>query len=110
MQKKTRMVPVESGPATHLKIQLYYSKGGMNYFSGTTERRGIYLSVSPVSVFQGNGYTTETYTGFSGVKELVEECARFNPKRFEAMEEPADRVKALVEHVCAKNGITVKEQ
>ena len=103
------MIPVESGGATHVKVQVYYSKGGMNYFSGTVEKRGIYLSVSPVRVSEGDGYVSEEYTAFSGVKELLEECARYNAKRFDATEPPAETVKKLVDHVCAKNGIRIKE-
>jgi len=38
---------------THLKVELYYDLGGMNYFSGSVEGRGIKLSVSPVQRSNG---------------------------------------------------------
>ena len=37
------------GDCTHLKVETYYNIGGMNYFSGNAEKRGLYISVSPVS-------------------------------------------------------------
>ena len=57
---------------TFLKCELYYSLGGMNYFTGKTEARGYYVSVSPVE--RSNGW--ERYTAFSGWKKCVVECAR----------------------------------
>jgi hypothetical protein len=98
------MMPLKSG-ATHLKVELYYSKGGMNYFSGRSEQRGVYLSVSPVSVTKGDGYSSETYTAFSGVKKLMYECARFNAKQFESYVPPQSEVDELVNHVLAKNSM-----
>jgi len=35
---------------THLKVEVYYDKGGANYFSGLHEGRGIKLSISPVFI------------------------------------------------------------
>lgn len=61
---------------TFLKCELYYSLGGMNYFTGRTEARGYYVSVSPVE--RGDGW--ESYTAFSGWKKCVVECARKGKK------------------------------
>ena len=61
---------------TFLKCELYYSLGGMNYFTGKTEARGYYVSVSPVE--RSNGW--ESYTAFSGWKKCVVECARKGKK------------------------------
>ena len=61
---------------TFLKCELYYSLGGMNYFTGRTEARGYYVSVSPVE--RGGGW--ERYTAFSGWKKCVVECARKGKK------------------------------
>lgn len=61
---------------TFLKCELYYSLGGMNYFTGKTEARGYYVSVSPVE--RGDGW--ESYTAFSGWKKCVVECARKGKK------------------------------
>ena len=61
---------------TFLKCELYYSLGGMNYFTGRTEARGYYVSVSPVE--RGDGWVS--YTAFSGWKKCVVECARKGKK------------------------------
>lgn len=61
---------------TFLKCELYYSLGGMNYFTGRTEARGYYVSVSPVK--RSDGW--ESYTAFSGWKKCVVECARKGKK------------------------------
>lgn len=46
--KKYIEVKENSAKVTHLKIELYYDLGGMNYFTGRAENRGYYLSVTPV--------------------------------------------------------------
>lgn len=61
---------------TFLKCELYYSLGGMNYFTGRVEARGYYVSVSPVE--RGDGW--ESFTAFSGWKKCVVECARKGKK------------------------------
>ena len=66
---------------TFLKCELYYSLGGMNYFTGRTEDRGYYVSVSPVErETKDYGVTMESYTAFSGWKKCVVECARKGKK------------------------------
>ena len=65
------------GTEYQLKTEVSYNKGGMNYFSGRTEQRGYYVSVSPVVVSDlGNGFKSEKYTAFSGIKRLVMEVGR----------------------------------
>lgn len=58
------------------KIEVYYTKGGPNYAYGGEIARGYYISVCPVTLKEENGYTTETYIGFSGVKYKLFEVAR----------------------------------
>src|SRR5215469_15177991 len=65
--------------ASHLEISVYYSKGGLNYFSGQTVPRGYYLSVSPVTKRDG----MVSFTMFSGRKQLLFETARFTAKQFD---------------------------
>jgi hypothetical protein len=104
------MMPLKSG-GTHLKVQLYYNKGGMNYFTGRSEARGVYLSVTPVSVSKGEGYSSESCTAFSGFKKLLFECARFNAKQFESYVPAQADIDELVNGVLAENGIElVKEE
>ena len=64
--------------ATHLEISVYYTKGGLSYFTGGTTRRGYYLSVRPVT--KGNGMVS--YDLFSGCKRLLLETSRYTDKQF----------------------------
>lgn len=59
-----------------LKIELYYNLGGYNYGTGNMMARGYYASVQPVKLTQGDGYTTETYTAFTGVCKLIHPVKR----------------------------------
>lgn len=107
--RKTEFLEVASGNATHLKVELYYSKGGINYFTGNNEHRGLYLSVSPVkrTVYEGGG-ASESYTAFTGVKQHVLEMKRLNQKTVDTFVVDEKTRKDMIDHVCEKNGITLK--
>ena len=78
------------GTNYELKIQVYYDKGGMNYFTSRPEARGYYLSVSPVQVERReNGIMVESYAAFSGIKALVLPVQRQSPKAEKQAEELA---------------------
>ena len=101
LQEKTRN-------ATHLLIELRYNLGGFNYFTHKQEKRGYYLSVSPVALEQRDGYTLESYTAFTGTKYLVKEVARKSTKaEREAEETASDLEKSLIALVCNQNNITI---
>ena len=88
---------------THLKVEMYYDKGGMNYFSGCHEGRGIKLSISPVQREEReNKIVVESYTAFSGFKKLVKEMARYNKKTCDTFElsetEEQEMIKIVLNH------------
>ena len=66
----------------NLRIDFDYDLGGMNYFTGRVERRGYYISIMPVyrTVREG-GWTSESYTAFTGVKTCLLEVARKSSKK-----------------------------
>lgn len=70
------------GKDQYIKVELYYSLGGMNYFTYKTEPRGYYVSACPVerrvlTDSTGRVYgTSEGFTAFSGTKMLLEPCQR----------------------------------
>ena len=72
---KTEYIPTNK-PNNFLKCELYYTTGGMNYFTCKNEQRGYYTSVSPVEKARG----FETYTAFTGAKTLVKPCNRKSSK------------------------------
>lgn len=93
---------------THIKVETYYSKGGMNYFTGTNEARGIYLSVSPVtrSCHEGKVWT-ESYKGFSGIKTQVLLMPRFNKKKCESFVVDIETENRLLKYVTDKNNLKI---
>lgn len=70
---------------SHTKVQLFYSLGGINYFSGDHNRRGIYLSVTPVTLSDRDGFAFESSIMFSGLKMLLKELTRFSRKELESL-------------------------
>ena len=94
-----------------LKIELYYHLGGMNYFTGSGEKRGFYLSVTPVerTKYEG-GITSESYTAFTGTKVCVLETSRYSKKsETESIQLMEGQVQKLVDHVVSKNNLIKKE-
>lgn len=92
--------------ATHLKVETYYSLGGMNYFTYKNEERGYYLSVVPVE--RGNGM--EGFVAFSGVKQLLYAVKRKSKKAEEEAEKlSASCLESLINHVLKKNNLELEE-
>lgn len=88
-----------------LKVEVYYSLGGMNYFASTNERRGYYLSVSPVNrTTSGNGIVIESYTAYTGIKELLLEVGRKSKKAEKEAEALAseEKIEKLIQYVLNK--------
>jgi hypothetical protein len=89
-----------------LKVQVYYDKGGWNVFSGDKEKRGYYLSVTPVSVTrrEDGSVLMEETSAFSGIKILIKEVNRRSKKRSKAaVKEAQSEKKRLIEQVIVKN-------
>lgn len=79
---KYPIVPV--GGANYLKVEVYYALGGHNYFTGNNERRGYYLSISPIEIKSLDGkFNCESYTAFTGYKFLLFEASRKSQKGME---------------------------
>lgn len=104
-------MPILNNKANILKVELYYSKGGMNYFTGTNERRGLYLSVSPVErrVYEGGG-CSEGFVAFTGIKKCVKEMARFNQKQLDTFVVDKADMTQLIDHVIEKNNLEVLKE
>lgn len=61
---------------THLRVRLFYSKGGWNVFTSKSEQRGYYISLQPVT--REGGF--ESFIAFSGCKVCVKEVKRASKK------------------------------
>lgn len=91
---------------TDIEITVDYNKGGYNYFSYTEEPRGYYLHVQPLT----RGNNTITFTAFTGVKMLIEECKRLNRKRLAELQ--ADEIelsKNAVTYLCNKYNLSIAD-
>lgn len=108
-----KYIKVKENPAkvTHLKIELYYDLGGMNYFTGRAENRGYYLSVSPVTRgTSAGGFVSESYTAFTGIKQNIKQVTRKSAKaEAEAEKMAADVMDNLIDYVCRENELEIAE-
>lgn len=80
--KTFKQLKTPIGNYNELKIEVDYTLGGMNYFSGNVNKRGYKLYLTPCS--RGNGFMQTTMMGSteeSGFYILLEEVTRFNKKR-----------------------------
>ena len=91
---------------THLRVSVFYSKGGMNYFNYNKEPSGFFLSVSPVALEDnawGKAWTTVLTKGF---KSLIEGAGRFSQKKleahFQAVQRDIENSTGLVTEISSK--------
>lgn len=108
MNRITRLIPLKENAEknTHLEIQVYYSLGGMNYFTYKTEERGYYIKVTPVIK---KGYCTTT-TAFSGIKQCMIPCNRQSKKKAEeAANIPQSEYQHLIDRVLIRNNLEIAE-
>jgi len=92
------------GSNKELKIEVYYDKGGMNYFNSKNELRGYWLSMRQVEIErQGCGIVIESFGLMSGAKIFLKEVKRYSQKTYEdAIILAQDKIPELREHVLAK--------
>lgn len=101
-------IPVKSidgkGNTTHLRVELYYDLGGINYFTYREERRGYYGSVIPVA----RDGIMEGFTAFTGIKKLIKEVSRKSAKaEDEAAALWATTKQELIDHVLRESGLEI---
>lgn len=95
--------PIE-GSNKVLKMEIYYEKGGMNYFNGKNEPRGYWLSMRQVErKVEDHGVVIESYGMFSGAKVFLKEVKRYSQKTYEdAVQLAEGKIEELRGHVLAK--------
>lgn len=89
------------GKSQELKVQVFYAKGGMNYFNYKTEPRGYWVSIQPVNVDRNeNGVVWESFDMFSGYKVFLLEVKRKSDKAYkQAIELAESKIPEMVERV-----------
>ena len=76
-----------------IEIDISYTLGGQNYFTGRVDGRGYWLHVRPVDIGEG-GF--RSFMVFSGYKMLVQEASRYSDKGLcSARPDYADVIKLL---------------
>ena len=74
---------IEGTENKYLKFEVFYDKGGMNYWNGGNDKRGYYLSVRIVErKDEGRGFISESFIMFSGTKKLLMEVNRQSEKKY----------------------------
>ena len=94
--------PIEGSENKFLKIEVFYDKGGMNYFNGKSEPRGYWLSARQVerNASGTSGVIMESFGLFSGAKIFLKEVARKSDKAYkEACELAEPKIAELCEAV-----------
>lgn len=94
------------------KVSIYYSLGGMNYYTGNPKPRGYYLSAQPVNLitFPDGTQTMEaTLMGdFMATSIFIEEAKRLNKNRLRQLagiysQTDNDQVQKLVTYFIGKD-------
>jgi hypothetical protein len=111
MSKQKRLIASipfmgSTSKCTHIDVELYYSKGGMNYFHGKTEARGLYLSAQPLE--KGDRFIS--FTAFSGIKQHVKEMKMFTQKALDTFVVDPALIESMVNHVAEKSGLTLSAE
>lgn len=60
-----------------IEIDISYTLGGQNYFTGRVDPRGYFMHVRPVDLGEGG---TRSFMVFSGYKMLVQEASRYSDR------------------------------
>ena len=96
--------PIE-GSNKQLKIEVFYDKGGMNYFNSKVEPRGYWLAMRQVErKVEDHGVVIESYGMFSGAKSFLLEVKRKSDKAYEqALVLAEEKMADLRLHVLGKN-------
>lgn len=103
--KKYLAVKPNASKITHIKLEVFYSLGGMNMFTYRNEERGYYISATPVE--RTDRY--EMTTAFSGIKQCIIPCSRKSAKREAEAEKTAD-FKDILLSVLNRNNIELAEE
>ncbi len=69
-----------------ITVSLSYSKGGMNYFTGRTDPRGIWIFIRPIEIKDG----FESFIITEGIGLFVEELKAKSDKKLQAAAERFD--------------------
>ena len=85
----------KSSYVNRVEVEIYYNKGGMNYWYGKPEQRGYYFGISGHHIYESNGIVsieTHLFGGAQGIKCCVVPCERQSKKRYESAKAQIDEL------------------
>jgi hypothetical protein len=98
-RSKERMAYYAAPEGKTIKVELYYTKGGISFATNKQVRRGIFISITPVTLEKTqSGFTSESFMLFSGTRSLLCELKRFSEK---ALHDVAEKIDDLIPKVAA---------
>ena len=96
---------------THIRIDIDYDLGGYSYTTYRPKPRGYYLSVVPVKREERYGFMMESFTAFTGYRQLLREVTRKSAKAEKLAEQTAEElVPIMVRKICEEMHLTVEEE
>jgi len=85
-----RDYPMDDGRV--VRVEVYYAKGGINYWNYKTDPRGYWLSMQPMRIEVGGGFTTSHYTPTEGYRCFMQEAKRFSASGLSAAKAMAEQL------------------
>ncbi len=87
-----------------VEVEVYYSLGGTNMFQGTTEPRGVYVSISPMTLERSaSGNLMQSFGLFSGIKKCVKSLPKKSDKAVLAVAQDIDTHAPYAAELFAKD-------
>ena len=107
-----KYIPVSgNNDVTHLRVELAYDIGGYNMMTYRPKPRGYYLTVVPVKREERYGCMMESFTAFTGYRQLLREVTRKSAKAEKLAEQTAEElVPIMVRKICEEMHLTVEEE
>lgn len=106
MKKYLQLKESNNYKENFIKVEVYYDKGGYNYFTYREKPRGYYISVVPVT---RQGYM-ESFTAFTGYNDLLLEVNRASEKQYnKAIELSAEKENIIIEKLKMERGYELAE-
>lgn len=108
-----RYYKAEGNEINRVEVSIYYSKGGMNYWTYRVEPRGYYFSIGADKRTVRNGIETIQFSfeqAMKGIKDCILPCERQSKKRYESAKSQIDMLTdRFLMDWCARNGITITD-
>ena len=103
--REVKYIPISGHEVNYLRVDVYYSLGGDNYYTGTPDARWYYLAVSPVFREDKGEYATESAVLGRGYKMFLKAVKRRSSKAMEdALLLAQEQEEHLVYRVATEHG------